>query len=208
MLLPKIIIKYASILDPIFRDCFILDQENKDKTLIEKEDLLKNIEDYKKEWKIYEDRILTGLLNLLPIKFLHNVIDVYVVSYLPKHSGISEPLIIKGDLKPNRFIEVLCHEIVHIFLTKNNPKIFQSKITKEIFSEEVDLKIRNHIIVHAIQKYVFLDVLKDNDHYINDKKNSSRSEKYKKAWEIVEEKGYMKIINEFKNKIELSLNKK
>lgn len=74
--------------------------ENKDKTLIEKEDLLRNIEDYRKEWKIYEDRILTDLLNLLPIRFLHNVIDVHIVSYIPWHrKGTSEPLIIRGTLK-------------------------------------------------------------------------------------------------------------
>ncbi|MEK7069922.1 MAG: hypothetical protein AAB962_02585, partial [Patescibacteria group bacterium] len=140
MLLPKIIIRHGFFLDQIFREHFILKPENKDKTLVELEDLFKNIEDYKKEWEIYEKRILTSLLKSLPIKFLHNIIDVYIVSYLPGKNdiGISEPLIIKGDLKIDRFVEILSHEIIHVFLTNNDPEIFQSKITEKMFPEEKD----------------------------------------------------------------------
>lgn len=209
MLLPKVIIKYGSFLDPIFREYFLLKPENKDKILIEKEDLLKNIEDYKKEWKIYEERILTGLLKLLPIKFLHNVIDVYIVSYYPRHRGISEPMIIRGDLEPNDFIDILTHEMIH-FLSSNKiqSNVYTIKILEEMFPEEKDLKARNHIIIHAIQKYILSDVLKDDNRCLKNAKKDSHNPSYKKAWDIVEEKGYMEIINEFKNKIELSLNKK
>ena len=208
MLLPKVIIQYSYLLDPMFREYFLLNPENKNKTLVELKELFKNIENYKKEWKLYEERILTGLLKLLPIKFLHNVIDVYVVSWLFGKAGISKPLIIRGDFKKDRFVEILSHEIIHFFLTNNDPKIFQSKITEKMFPKEKDLKTRNHIIVHAIQKYILLDVLKDNDRYIKDKEKTSHPKCYKKSWDIVEEKGYMNIISDFKNKIEISLNKK
>ena len=210
MLLPKIIIRYGFLLDPKFREYFLLELENKDKILIENEELFKNIEDYKKEWKKHEDKILEALLNLLPIKFIHNVIDVYVVSYLPGNSGISEPLIISGDLKTDRFIDVLVHEIIHVYLTNNNiiPKIFPFKIIDAMFPEEKDLKVKSHIIVHAIQKYILLDILKDNNRYINNKEKFCLTESYKKSWDIVEERGYIEIINEFKNRIELSLKNK
>lgn len=211
MLLPKVIIRYSFFLDQIFREYFLLKLENKNKTLIEKEDLLKNIEDYKKEWKIYEDRILTGLLSLLPIKFFHNVIDVHVVSYIPGHRrGFSEPLTIRGTLKNNEFVNVLTHEILHFFFTANSilPEISPSKIIKEMFPMENNAQTISHIILNAILKYIYLNVLKDNDRFLEEKERDCRYENYKKAWDIVEEKGYMEIINEFKNKIELSLNKK
>ena len=210
MLLPKIIIQYGFFLDQIFREHFILKPENKDKTLIEKEDLFKNIEDYKKEWEIYEERILTSLLKLLPIKFLHNVIDVYIVSYIsPRHTGFSHPLTIRGNLGVDEFVNVLIHEILHVFLTANSilPEISPSKTIKEMFPAENNTKTINHIIINAILKYIYSDVLKDNNRLLKDKKRDCRHKEYKKAWDIVEEKGYMEIINEFKNKIELSLNK-
>ena len=43
---------------------------------------------------------------------------------------------------------------------------------------------------------------------INRKTNDQMRYKYQRAWDIVEEKRYMELINEFKNRIELSLNKK
>lgn len=79
-----------------------------------------------------------------------------------------------------------------------------------MFPEENDTK-RNHIIINAIQKYILLDVIGDTVSYIeaaNRKTNDPDAYKYQRAWDIVEERRYMEIINEFKNRIELSLNKK
>lgn len=208
--LPKVIIKYGNFLDPILREYFFLKPENKGKNLIEIEDLFKNIENYKKEWKIYEEKILTGLLKLLPINFLHNAIDVYVVSYIsPGHTGFSHPLTIRGNLKVEEFVNVLIHEILHVFLTANSilPEISPSKIIKEMFPGENDTKTINHIMINAILKYIHLDVLKDSSRLLKDKKRDCRRKEYKRAWDIVEEKGYKELINEFKKKIEFFLNK-
>ena len=62
MLLPKIIIRYGLLLDHVLRKFFLLEPENKDKTLIEKEDLLKNIELYKDEWGKNGDKTLEAML--------------------------------------------------------------------------------------------------------------------------------------------------
>lgn len=103
----------------------------------------------------------------------------------------------------------MTHEILHFFLTANSilPEISPFKIIKEMFPIENNAQTISHIILNAILKYIYLDVLKDNDRLLKDKERDCRYENYKKAWDIVEEKGYMEIINEFKNKIELSLNK-
>jgi len=207
-MIPKIKIKYSRFLDSLLREFFLLKKENKDKALVETEDLFKNIEGYKKEWVIYEKQVLTGLLKLLPTNFYHSVIDVYIVSYWPLGRGSSEPIIIRGTFRVESFINVLIHEIIHFFLSNNNQKIFPSKLIKEMFPSEKNIKTINHIIVSAIEKYIYLDILKDNNRFVKEKEKTCRFESYKKAWDIVEERGYMELINEFKNKIELSLNKK
>ena len=175
--------------------------------MIELEDLFRNMDDYKKKWGIYEKQVLTGLLKLLPINFYHSVIDVYIVSYWPLGRGSSEPIIIRGVLEVESFINVLIHETIHFFLSNNNQKIFPSKLTKEMFPGEDDIKTKNHIMINAIEKYIYLDILKDNNRFIKEKENACRFESYKKAWDLVEEKGYMELINDFKNKIEISINK-
>ena len=214
MLLPKIIFRHGFLLDPLLREYFILKQVGilQGKNLIGQDDLIKNIEEYKKEWGKYENKILESLLNLLPIKFLHNVIDVYVVSYLPRR-GASSPVMIEGDISPREFISVLTHEIIHVFLENNDilPKISPLKIYGEMFAEEKDAKTRNHIIINAMQKYILLDVIGSNVNHaeaVNRKTNDPMRYKYQRAWDIVEGKGYMELINEFRNKIESSLRSK
>lgn len=209
MLLPKIIIRHGFLLDPLLREYFILKQVGvlQKKNLIDQNNLIKNIEDYKKEWQKYEDKILKALLDLLPIKFLHNVVDVYVVSYLPRR-GTSSPVMIEGDISPREFVSILTHEIIHFFLENNNiiPEILPVEIFEEMFPEEKDTKTRNHIIINAVQKYILLDVIGDPASHIdvvNRKTADPMGHKYQKAWDIVEKNGYMKLINEFKNKIAL-----
>lgn len=213
MLLPKVIIQYGFLLDPLLREYFVLKQvgNSQGKKLINQNDLIKDIENYKEEWKKHEDKILEALLKLLPIKFLHNVIDVYVVSYLPRR-GTSRPVMIEGGISPGEFITFLTHEIIHVFLEANDiiPEILPTKIYEEMFFSEKDVKT-NHIIVNAIQKYILLDVLEDTDSYIKVSSMVTADplrHKHQKAWDIVEERGYMELINEFKNRIESSLNKK
>ena len=190
MLSPKIIIRHGFLLDPLLREYFTLKKINvlQNKNLINQNDLIKNIEDYKKEWAKHEDKILKAILNLLPIKFLHNVIDVYVVSYLPRR-GTSGPVMIEGDILPREFVSILTHEIIHVFLESNDiiPEISPVKIYEEMFSGENDAKIINHIIINAIQKYILLDVIGDNVSYIeaiNRKTNDQMRYKYQSAWDI------------------------
>ena len=167
MLLPKIIIRYGFLLDPFLREYFILKNEDKTKTLIEYDVLIKNIELYKSEWEKIGDKILKAILELLPLNFIHNVIDVYIVSYYPWYRGISEPVVIRGNLEPNDFVDTLTHEMIH-FLSSNKiqSNIYTIKILEEMFPEEKDLKARNHSIINAIQKYILVDVLKDNKRYL------------------------------------------
>lgn len=145
MLLPKIIIGYGFLLDPLLREYFVLKQVgvSLNKNLIDKNDLIRDIEDYKKEWIKYEDKILKALLNLLPIKFLHNIIDVYVVSYFPSR-GSSCPVIIEGDILPREFVSILVHEIIHVFLENNNiiPEVLpvNEKYMKKCFPKKMILK--------------------------------------------------------------------
>ena len=137
MLLPKIIIRYGFLLDPFLREYFILKNEDKTKTLIEYDVLIKNIELYKSEWEKIGDKILKAILELLPLNFIHNVIDVYIVSYYPWYRGISEPVVIRGNLEPNDFVDTLTHEMIH-FLSSNKiqSNIYTIKILEEMFRKK------------------------------------------------------------------------
>jgi len=59
-------------------------------------------------------------------------------------------------------------------------------------------RTRNHILVHAGHKHLYLNVLKEPRRLTRDIASCKDAPDYAKAWEIVEERGYQKIIDEFK----------
>ncbi|MEK7662470.1 MAG: hypothetical protein AAB355_03200 [Patescibacteria group bacterium] len=200
---PKIIIKYNRFLDPIFIFFCKNNPELKkrgwnDWVPPEKEKILERIKNYKTEWVKYESEILRGMCSVLDINFKRNIIDVHIVSGNPR--DFSDPLIIKSGYPPQEFVDILSHELIHILFQDNIEKI-PVRILSEMFPQE-SILVRNHVITHAVLKYIYLEILKDESRLNKNIKRSSDAnmQDYTRAWEIVEKRGYRELIDEFKNK--------
>ena len=113
---------------------------------------------------------------------------------------MSHPLIIKSGYPPDKFVDVLIHELIHRLIDSNGLGRIAYKVKKKYVNESGFVKA--HIIIHAILKYIYLDILKQpywlNRSLLSLKKH--RTDEYSRAWEIVEQDGYRKIISDFKSK--------
>ncbi|MBU6431035.1 MAG: hypothetical protein KGJ58_00090 [Patescibacteria group bacterium] len=203
MNLPKIRIKYNRFLDPIFTFYCKNNPELKkqgwnDWIPPEKEKVLERVKNYNEEWIKYENKILSKICEILGLNFERNIIDVHIVSGNPRQ--FSNPIIIKSGFSPDEFVDVLTHELLHV-LFQDNIDIFPIKILNEMFQDE-SKTTKNHIITHAVLKFLYLDILKDRErlerNILNSKKHNSSD--YTRAWEIVEEKGYREVIDDLKKR--------
>lgn len=193
-LLPEIKIKYGWHLAPTFKKVFELDEKNKSKSYPSEETVLVKIKEYKQNWLKTEQKILTEICKILGLRFNQNIIDVYVVGPSP---SFSDPMLISGELHADIFVDVLTHELIHRILTQNNKKIDVEKIWNKMFPKR-DLITRNHILVHAVHKHIYLDTLKEPARMKRDIEKCAQKPAYKESWDFVNEKGNLKIINEFK----------
>lgn len=160
-------------------------------------------ENYRKEWAKYNDKILTALVNALGVSFYKSVIDV---ACAPNIVPVSDPLIISFRTFPDQFVDVLTHELCHVLLTDNT--------TYSIHSSHKDLDLRDrwaalfgtehesntlvHIPVHALCKYIYLDVLRDPSRLERDMKDVQQYAPYRAAWKYVNNHDYKDIIRDLK----------
>ena len=196
--IPKIIIEYNRFLDPIFINYVQSSPRWKNWPIPSKETVLKKIRDYKKEWIKYEKKILYSLYSITGLNFNRDTIEVYIVSVNPRQ--FSNPIIIKSGFSPDEFVDVLTHELIHRLLVIN--KIKKKTIIDNKYSNEPEI-VKSHTIVHALLKYIYLDILKDKKRL---EKNILRSKnhvtnEYMRAWEIVKKENYIKLIKKFKKNI-------
>ena len=203
MELPKIRIKYNRFLDPIFTFYCKNNPELKERGWNdwippEKEKILERVKNYKEEWTKYENIILSKICNLLSLNFKRNIIDAHIVSGNSRQ--FSDPIVIKSGFSPDEFVDVLTHELLHV-LFQDNIDIFPTKILDEMFPDE-SKTAKNHIITHAVLKFLYIDTLKESNrlerNILNSKKHSSSD--YTRAWEIVEEKGYRELVADLKKR--------
>lgn len=157
---------------------------------------------YRKAWKQQEKKIIEGLQTALGVTFYKSVIDVSCAPYfIPK----SDPLIMNFKETPDQFVDVLMHELCHVLLTDNNkhqsngdnPTLDLIAVWKELFGGEEDFNVLAHIPVHALSKYIYLDVLHEPSRLERDKKTVEEwdnSDAYKTSWAYVENHDYMEII--------------
>lgn len=190
--IPEIRFKSSFLLAPIVKS----HTEAQGWEVLPDESLESSIEKVKKTWDISGEQILNGICKITGLEFYQNTIDVYLA--LGYRGGISDPLIISARVRDKTFLSLLTHEILHRLLTDNTKKIDVKTIWEKMFPDVSERKIRNHIVLHAIHKELLLLVLKDKEELDRMIAFNQKSEPYKKAWDMVEEKGHKSIINEFK----------
>ncbi len=168
--------------------------------LADYDDIDKIVAAYSKAWEPYEKRVLQGMCGLLDIEFKQNVIDVYIA---PWFKGMSDPMVIGVTLKPDEFVDVLTHELLHRLLTDNTTKLSGTDYDHEwrkLFNEDHSYKTLVHIPVHAVHKAIYLDVLRDPERLKRDQAAcvELKATDYVKSWEYIEENDYKKIIAKLK----------
>lgn len=155
-------------------------------------------ENYTKAWQPYEKKILRGMCNTLGLSFHQNTIDVHIAPWM---HAFSSPMVIGVNYKPDRFIEILTHEMIHRLLTDNNESAYDMDHVKEwqeLFGKEPSKNTLVHIPVHAVMRAVFDDVLQEPERTKHDKKLCEQWPDYDAAWKYVDQVGYKKIIEQLR----------
>lgn len=181
-------IKYGKLIDPFFKDSVLVNYP--DYTFPSTEEVLEKVQIFKAEWQKHEEPFMNFLLDKTGLSFKRNVIDCFIVSATPR--DMSAPLIIRSRYTPTEFIGIFLHELLHIFLADN-------KVKKQKGYEDESRTLINHLPVFALLEAYFTEIKQDKATITFLKSlagDNPKNIEYKKAWKIVEEVGYQKIIEE------------
>lgn len=164
------------------------------------EEMEQIVKSYQDAWKPLEKTILTGMCQTFDLEFRHNIIDVYIA---PWFYGFSDPLVVGVTNEPDKFVDILTHELFHRLFTANTKyDIDKSKRRLEwqkIFGKEHDFTTLVHIPVHAGLKAIYIDVLEQPYRLERDIKDCQKRKSYKAAWDYVEKHDYKEIIQQLKD---------
>jgi hypothetical protein len=181
-------IKYGKLIDPFFKDSVLVNYP--DHTFPSVEEVSEKVTLFKDEWKKHEEPFMNFLTEKTGLSFKRNIIDCFIVSATPR--DMSAPLIIRSRYNPSEFIGIFLHELIHVFLADN-------KVKKQKGYEDESRTLINHLPVFALLEGYFTEVKQDEEilkFFKGLSGNNPKNIEYKKAWEVVEEKGYQKIIDE------------
>ncbi len=169
----------------------------------------KTVDAYNEAWQPKEALIMNAMQDILGLHFKHNIIDVYIA---PWFAAFSDPMVIGVKSKPDSFIDLLTHELLHRLLT-DNTKLDLSEEDRTLSAEWMKLFGKDHrwntlihIPVHAVLKEIYLNVLKEEYRLKRDIDKHQKHEDYKKAWEYVESNDYKEIISQLKKSYERMAN--
>jgi len=150
---------------------------------------------YEQAWRPYEKKLIKEMCALLGKEFRQNTIDIYAA---PFRSSFSFPMIIATKYDPDRAIEVIAHELLHILLYDNVSAgidyAAKEAEWRQLFNGVDDTVALIHIPVHAALQALFDDVLQEPERTIRDKEMCATYAPYHQAWEYVERVGYKKVI--------------
>lgn len=161
-------------------------------------------ENYRQEWTKYEKQIVSALVKIMDMEFYRDVIDVPCA---PWFRPVSDPLTMNFYYFPDQFVDILMHELCHVLLTDST--IYSIKSSAELklslgarwqrlFGEEYDFTAAVHIPVHALSKYIYLDVLEAPERLERDIEHVKGDPPYAAAWEYVQTHDYNQIIEQLK----------
>jgi hypothetical protein len=161
---------------------------------------------YRKAWATYQTIILRGMTEVLDLSFYRPVI---VVTVAPCFRNISAPLILNFAPDPDRFVDVLTHELLHVLQTDNHKhQTFGPHATVDLLAEwrrlfgDHERVTLVHIPLHALHKYLYLDVLKAPERLereLSTLRNVQTAGAYLEAWDYVNGRDYRGMVDEMRN---------
>ena len=200
---PEIRIYFSWLLyDHVSKDLFEKYSHGSQK-LASKEKCFELARDYRNEWAKYDKKILSALSEVTGLTFYRQVIDVACAPWL---AGQSDPLMLSFYYEPDQFVDILTHELCHVLLTDN--KVYAEHSSPDwlnlterwskLFGEH-STTATVHIPVHALLKYIFVDILHDPERVNRDMADCKGNEPYEKSWEYVNAHDYKEIIGKLRH---------
>lgn len=199
MNIPKIIFKYAYPFDQNRRNLY---KERSWPDYPDAEQVRKRVEEYEAIWADFnkDDKIIKRIIELLGVSYPRDI-EAYVFG--TGMQPMSTPLLIplsgkKDSYTDDQFIELIIHELSHIFAagTQENPRLKNYwKTIRESYKDEPIL-VQNHLIVYAVVEIVLTEL------FGKEKMKELikvESPDYQRSIELTEELDPEKIIDEFKS---------
>lgn len=171
---------------------------SEDKPMANDKQMDEIVQAYRDAWEPYEQKILAAMCEELGLSFRQNIIDVYIA---PWFHAFSDPMIIGVIHKPDRFVEILTHELLHRLLTDNNESPDDTKYRQywaKLFGNDHTSRALVHIPVHATLQAIFDDHLHEPQRTVNDRERCKEWPAYDAAWKYVEQEGYREIIGKLR----------
>jgi len=157
-------------------------------------------------WRKKEKEILKYCEEITGLKWKKKEIPVYVIkisSIMPISDPLTIPIQFQSGkeiftLSKERFMDMLIHEIIHNLFIQNEKEIgnYFEFILNKYKNEEFNTSI--HLLLHAIHKKILLKFF-GKERLNEEIKMNSFYPAYKRSWEIIENLGEDKIIDEFKD---------
>jgi hypothetical protein len=198
MYIPKIIFKYAYPFDQGRRRLY---KEKQLGDYPEADDVRKKVDEYRKTWSDYnkDDKIIKRIVELLGVTYPRDI-EAYIFG--TGMNPMSTPLLIptirkRGENSGEQFIELLVHELTHIFAAsrEENPRI--EKYWQEIREKHKDepVLVQNHLIVYAVVEIILTEIF-GKEKMIELIKVEDKD--YQRSIELTDELGPEKLIEQFK----------
>lgn len=166
---------------------------------LSRESIITTLNEYEKVWRPYEQKVVQGMCEALGIEFRQNVIDIYAA---PLRNSFSFPVVIATKYTPERAMECIAHELIHVLLYDNTAADLDMQREEDrwtdLFPGVDDPVVLIHIPVHAALQTLFDDFLQEPERTLHDKKMCGNHLEYKAAWEYVDKVGYKQIIEKLK----------
>lgn len=197
-MIPKIEFRYSGIYDKRYRESLSINENLKKMNLVYPSvNKIKNyIVKVEKIWKKEGKRILSEISKIVGLAWKEQKIIVYVLGVGRAFSDPVTVSILRYGNK-NDFIDSVTHELIHQIESQNAEKFrkWEKKFLLKKYRNE-SITTKNHILLHAVHKEIFLKVY-GRKRLNRQIKSHSKYPGYKRAWEIVEEEGEDNIIKDF-----------
>lgn len=192
---PEIRLRHSRLMTSVVSMPLMMQALGNDAVMPSDEYFEERAQEYRDAWMPYEERIVDGMMTGLDLSFYLPVIDVTLA---PMIKPFSTPLIISYRQEPDRFIDILAHELIHVLLDDNREGVKFMQFVKQTWPGEVN-RTMSHIGVHAMLEHLFVDVLDEPARMTRDKERVSHNPPYVRAWEIVEAEGSASILDKFRD---------
>lgn len=194
-MIPKIVFRYSGIYDKFLRT-----RKKKQKDYPSRRKILNYIKKVEKIWRKDERKILREISKITRLEWKEKFIPCYIIT--EGDFSLSYPMTIVMYKKPDFFIDVLVHELIHrIGVPEENSQRFKKSweyINRKYKNETFKTKI--HIRIHAIHNHIYLKFYNE-ERLKRDIKWASKHRDYRRAWEIVQKEDYQNIIKELNKRI-------